>query len=154
MKPILLYPRTENHTLFTDASNYAYSGVLTQAVDGPDDSSPIAYTSGSFSDMHQKWSATEKETFAIHHYVLKFDLHLRGVECILHCDHKPLEPFLSKGMNMPKLDRLVVELADYYITFIHIKGSNILADAVSRLKMLDIYKDPVEDPKRPQASEI
>ena len=36
--------------MFTDASNYAYSGILTQAVDGPDDLRPISYTSGSFSD--------------------------------------------------------------------------------------------------------
>ena len=44
-----------------------------------------------------------------------------------------------------------MELADYNMTFIHIKGSNkIIADAISRLKMLDIYKDPVEDPKKPQ----
>ena len=32
--------------------------------------------------------------------------------------------------------------------FIHIKGSNnILADAISRLKTLDFYKDPQDYPK-------
>ena len=36
------------HTLFTDVSNYAYSGILTQAADGPDDLKPMAYTSGSY----------------------------------------------------------------------------------------------------------
>ena len=51
-------------------------------------------------------------------------------------------------MNMPKLDQWAVQLADYNITFVHIKGSNnILADAISRLKILDIYKDLIEDPK-------
>ena len=34
-----------------------------------------------------------------------------------------------------------MELTDYDITFIHIKGINkILADAIFKLKMLDIYK--------------
>ena len=64
VKPFLQYPNIEKpYTLFSDSSHYAYSGVLTQAVDGPDDLRPIAYTSASFSDTQQKWSATEKETF-------------------------------------------------------------------------------------------
>ena len=42
------------------------------------------------------WPVTEKEAFAVYQSVLKFDLCLRGAECILHCDHKPLEPFLSQ----------------------------------------------------------
>ena len=34
-----------------------------------------------------------------------------------------------------------MELGDYNITFVHIKGSNnILADAISRPKVLDIYR--------------
>ena len=33
-----------------------------------------------------------------------------------------------------------MELADYNIPFVHIKGNNILADAIARLKMLDIYR--------------
>ena len=48
---ILQYPNVHKpFTLFTDTGNYAYSGILTQAVDGPDDLRPVSYTSGSFSD--------------------------------------------------------------------------------------------------------
>ena len=44
-----------------------------------------------------------------------------------------------------------MELADYDITFIHIKGkNNVLADAISRLKMLDIYKEPMRIQKHQQ----
>ena len=51
-KPILHYPNINKpHTLFTDASSFAISGISTQAVDGPDDLRSIASTSGSFSDM-------------------------------------------------------------------------------------------------------
>ena len=67
MKPILQYPNTqEPYTLFTDTSCYAYSGVLTQAVDGPDYMMSIVYTSGSFSNIQQRWSAAEKEAFAVY----------------------------------------------------------------------------------------
>ena len=49
--PILLYPNMENpYTLFTDAGHYAYSGVLTQAVESPEDLRPIASMLGPFSD--------------------------------------------------------------------------------------------------------
>ena len=68
--------------------------------------------------------------------------------------HKPLEPFLSKGVKIPKLDWLAMELADYNITFVHIKDSNsILAEAISRLEMLDVYRDHIEDPKVHQDSD-
>ena len=41
-----------------------------------------------------------------------------------------------------------MELTDYNITFIHIKGKiNALADAISKLKTLNIYKEPLENPK-------
>ena len=41
-----------------------------------------------------------------------------------------------------------MELADYDIKFIHIKGKhNILVDAISMLKTLNIYKEPLENPK-------
>ena len=43
--------------------------------------------------------------------------------------------FISKGIKMPELNRWCMELADYNITFVHIKGkNNVLADAISRLK--------------------
>ena len=41
-----------------------------------------------------------------------------------------------------------MELADYNITFMHIKGKhNILADAILRLKTLNIHKEPIESQK-------
>ena len=41
-----------------------------------------------------------------------------------------------------------MELSDYNIMFMHIKGKyNILEDTMSRLKMLNIYKQLLEDSK-------
>ena len=90
-----------SHTLCLDASNYASSSIVTQGHDVPNDLRPIAYTSSSFSDMQQRWSKRGKEDFAFYQSILKFVLYLRGgAQCILYCDHKPLEPFLSYGMKI------------------------------------------------------
>ena len=103
--PILQYSNINKaYTLFIDASNYAFSIIITQAIDVPDDLRLIAYTSGSFLDVKQGCSSTEKVAFAVNLSVLKFHLYLRGAQCILHCDLKPLEPFLTCGMKIPKLN--------------------------------------------------
>ena len=51
-------------------------------------------------------------------------------------------------MKIPKLSHWSMELISYNLIFVHVKGgNNILADAISRLKTLEIYKDPLENPK-------
>ena len=61
-----------------------------------------------------------------------FDYYLQGAKCTLNCDHKPLEPFLTRGMKIAKLDRWTMLLQEYDMTFVHIKGKdNILTDAIS-----------------------
>ena len=52
-----------------------------------------------------------------------------------------MQPFLTRGMKIAKLDRWVMLLQEYDITFVHIKGKdNILADAISRLCTINIYE--------------
>ena len=68
------------YTLFIDATHYAYSQVLTQGVESPNGLRPIAYKSGSFSNMQQRWSAAEKQAFAVYKPVLKFNMYLRWAE--------------------------------------------------------------------------
>ena len=66
-------------------------------------------------------------------------------KCILSCDHKPLEPFLSCDMKIPKLYHWSMEFSDYNCTFIHIKGSNNIL-AMQFPDWRD-YKDPLDYPK-------
>ena len=74
-----------------------------------------------------------------------FDYYLQSAKCTLCCNHKPLEPFLTRGMKIAKLDRWAMLLQEYDITFVHIKGKdNILADAISRLHTIDIYEKATE----------
>ena len=61
----------------------------------------MPYAPDSFFNMKQRLPAIGKEAFSVYHSILKFDLYVRGAECILHCEHKPLEPFLSKGIENP-----------------------------------------------------
>ena len=49
-------------------------------------------------------------------------------------------------MKIAKLDRWVMLLQEYDITFVHIIGKdNILTDSISRLCTINIYDDAVED---------
>ena len=88
---------------------------------------------------------TEKEAYAVLKSMQHFGYHLQGMKCSLCSDQKPLELFLSRGMKIAKLDRWMMLLQEYDITFVHIKEKdNILADAISRLHTLDIYEKAIE----------
>ena len=107
---------------------------------------PVAYFSGKFTAQNRSWCATEKEAYAVLKSIQRFDYYLRGAKCTLQCDHKPLELFLTRGMKIAKLNRWVMLLQEYHITFVHIRGKdNILTDAISRLHTIKIYKEARED---------
>ena len=131
---------------YTDATNNAYSGVLCQPVDNDQDIRPVAYFSGTFTAQNKSWCVTEKEAYAVLKSLQHFDSYLQGTKCTFHCDHKPLEPFITRGMKIAKLDRWAMLLQEYDITFVHIQGKdNILADAISRLHTIDIYERAIEN---------
>ena len=132
--------------LYTDASNNAYSGFLCQPISNDQNIRPVAYFSGTFTTQNRSWCATEKEAYAVLKSIQRFDYYLRGTKCTLQCDHKPLEPFLTRGMKIAKLDRWAMLLQQYDITFVHIRGKdNILTDAISRLCTINIYEEAIED---------
>ena len=74
--------------------------------------------------------------------------------CII-LQSKTIRAFLSKGIKLPKHNRWSIELEDYNITFVHITGKkNVLVDTISRLKSLNLYKEPLESPKTSVLSNI
>ena len=97
--PSLQYPNPNKlFKLFTDASNYSYSGILHQAQDKePAQLIPMAYFSGSFNSTQQLWNITQKECYTVFKSINKFSFYLTGAECTLYCDHKLLAPFLTTG---------------------------------------------------------
>ena len=88
----------------------------------------------------------KKPAYAVLKSIQRFDYYLRGAKCTLRYDHKPLEPFLTRSMKIAKLDRWVILLQEYDITFVHIRGKdNILADAISRLCTINVYEKALEN---------
>ena len=146
-KPILQFPDPNKpYVLYTDASNNAYSGVLCHPISNDKDIRPFAYFSGTFTAQNRNWCATKKEAYAVLKSIQRFDYYLRGTKSTLWCDHKPLEPFLTRGTKIAKLDRWVMLLQEHDITFVHIRGKdNILPDAISRLCMISVYEEAIED---------
>ena len=121
-KPILQFPDpNKDYIIYTDASDNGYSSVLCQPQDNENDIRPIAYFSGTFAAQNKSWCATEKEAYAVLKSVQRFNYYLRGAHCTLRCDHKPLEPFLSRGMKIAKLDRWAVLLQEYDLSILKAK---------------------------------
>ena len=88
--PILKYPDpSADYILYTDASKYAYAGILTQTIDGTNH--PVAYTSGLFRGSHLNWAALTKEAYAIYMSVKKLSFYLDSAQITLRSDHFPLK---------------------------------------------------------------
>ena len=134
---ILRYPDpAASYTLYTDASKYAYAGVLTQQQDDTDH--PVTYVSGLFRGSQLNWAALTKEAYAIYMSVKKIIFYLDSA-CITVCsDHLPLKRFLEKNTLNAKVNNWAVELESQKINFVFIQGTkNVLADTFSRLIEID-----------------
>ena len=140
-EPILKYPDPhEEYILYTDASKYAWAGVLTQEYQYDKDSGkisinhPITYVSGLFKGSQLNWAALTKEAYAIYMCVKKLNYYLEDASVILMCDHLPLKKFLKRNTLNSKVNNWAVELSAHQIEFKYIKGiKNTLADTMSRL---------------------
>ena len=145
-EPILKYPMPEQpYILYTDASKYAWAGVLTQSYQYKEEDKvyyihhPITYISGLFRGPQVNWAALTKEAYAIYMSVRKLDYYLKEAETTIRSDHLPLKSFLLKNTKNDKVNNWGVELAARYnLKFEYIKGiKNTLADTMSRLVKLD-----------------
>ena len=145
--PILRYrDPAADYILYTDASKYAYAGVLTQSIDGTDH--PVAYTSRLFRGSQLNWAALTKEAYAIYMSVKKLSFYLDSAQITLRSDHLPLKKFLEKNTMNAKVNNWAVELESQNINFEFIAGTkNVLADTLSRLIEFDeSIKLPEEEP--------
>ena len=147
--PILKYPGPQaNYTLHTDASKYAYTGILTQHSDGTDH--PITYMSGLFRGSQLNWATLTKEVYAIYMSVKKLSFYIDTAKITVKSDHLPLKKFLEKNTLNSKVNNWAVELESQKITFEYIPGIwNTLADTLSRLIEMDknIKLPPEEEGK-------
>ena len=147
--PILTYPDPQaSYTLYTDASKFAYTGVLIQQKNSTDH--PITYVSGLFRGSQLNWATLTKEAYAIYMPVKKLSFYIDTVKITVKSDHLPLKKFLKKNTMNSKVNNWAVKLESQNITFEYIPGiRNTLADTLSRLIEMDddIKLQPGEEGK-------
>ena len=147
--PILRYPNPKaKYTLYTDASKYAYAGILTNHNDSKDH--PITYVSGLFHGSQLNWATLTKEAYAIYMSVKKLSFYIDTAKITVRSDHLPLKKFLEKNTLNSEVNNWAVELESQNITFEYIPGiRNTLADTLSRLIEMDenIKLQPEEEGK-------
>ena len=154
-EPILRFPDpNEPYILYTDASKYAWSCVLTQQythdINGKQIAMnhPITYVSGLFKGSQLNWAALTKEAYAIYMSIKKPTYYLEDAEITLRSDHLPLKRFLQRNTLNTKVNNWAVEITPFKITFEYIKGiKNTLVDTMSRLIVLDPYNQLVDEPE-------
>ena len=144
-EPVLKYPNPDQpYMLYTDASKYAWAGVLTQAhthaVDGVEKEihHPITYVSGLFRGPQINWAALVKEAYAIYMAARKLHYYISNSDTTIRSDHMPLRRFLLKNTKNTTVNKWAMSIEDYQLKFEYIKGvKNTLADTMSRLVQLD-----------------
>ena len=144
-EPILKYPDPNNPVLYTDASKYAWAGVLTQSYQHKDEKGvkeihhPITYISGLFRGLQINWAALVKEAYTIYMSARKLDYYLDEVATTIRSDHLPLKRFLEHKTKTSKVDNWSLDIAHYNLQFKYVKGiKNTLADTMSRFVQLDL----------------
>ena len=117
----------------TDASNFAYGGVLYQVriVGGKGVYEPLKFISKKFTDPATRWDTHTQECFAIFASVRDSKYLLRGKPFIIEMDHNNLKQ-LEKS-DVPKLVRQHCYLRSFMIWVRHIPGKSNTADYWSRL---------------------
>ena len=128
-EPILKYPDPNKpYVLYTDASKYAWSCVLTQEYEYEIEGKikkihhPITYASGLFKGSQINWATLTKEAYAIYRSVRKLTYYLEDADVLLRSDHLPLKKFLEKNTLNSKVNNWAVEISPFRIQFEYIKG--------------------------------
>ena len=143
--PILKYPDTSKpYTIFTDASKYGWTGLLTQehttVVDEKEVTAkhPVVYVSGLFHGSQLNWAAMTKDSYAIYMTIKKSTFYITGHDITLRSDHLPLNKFLKQMILNNTVNNWAMEIESFKINFVHISGKdNVLADMLSRLIDID-----------------
>ncbi len=117
--PVFCLPDpTRPYTLFTDASNYAIGCMLCQQ-DDDGEYYVVLYDSVALLPTQRNWQTTEREAYAVVHYVHKLAHYLdNGQNFTVFTDHEALQAAL-KGVK-GKLLRWSLSLAPY-VNRLHVR---------------------------------
>jgi hypothetical protein len=129
--PVLVAPDfTANAGTFeviADASLVGVGAALTQG------GKAVAYFSRKLSPAEQKYTTTEQECLAVLCALREWRCYLEGVKFIVHTDHQPLTFANTTAGMSRRQSRWVEELQRYTFTWKYKKGTENMADSLSRV---------------------
>ena len=122
----------EPFKLYTDASDFAVGCVLEQVQGGK--SRVIAYASQVLTPNKRKWSAFQREAYALLWASRKFRPYILGSKVTFITDHAPLTYLRKKDSIPEKVQAYFLELEQYDYTLEHRPGKQHgNADTLSRI---------------------
>lgn len=99
---------------------------------------PITFASQKLSDTQKKWSAIEREAYALIWSLKKFETWIFGLKVYMYTDHNPLKFLTESAPRNAKLQRWLLAIQRYDVVINYKPGStNRDADALSRLVGLE-----------------
>ena len=135
--PILAFPDFSiQFTLYTDASDTAVGGVLSQTQHGQE--RVIAYWSRQLHKAEKNYSTTEKEALAVVAGIKEFYPYLYGSRFTLVTDHNPLLSLKGLKDIGGRLSRWIIFLQQFDMEFVYKAGkTHQNADAMSRIPIVN-----------------
>lgn len=131
-------------SLTTDASDHAIGAVVEQYENNG--WKPLGFFSKKLSPTHQRYSAFDRELYAIYSAIKFFRYILEGRDFAIFTDHKPLTFALNQksDKHSPRQSRHLSFISQFSTTIKHISGkNNIVADSLSRIETIQ-FPSPVD----------
>lgn len=123
-------------TVQTDASDLGIGAVLTQ--EHSEGEKVVAYFSQKLTTCQRKYSATERECFAVLCAIEKFRPYIEGVHFDVITDHASLVWLKNLKDPTGRLSRWALRMQQFDFTLTHRKGKlNVVPDALSRILIND-----------------
>ena len=132
--------------VYTDASDYAIGGILSQTEDKVEYT--VAYASRTLKGAELNYSITEKECLGVVWSIIYFNVYLAGQHFTVITDHSALNWLMTKKNLTGRLARWIFALQDRSFDIIHRAGRlHTNVDAISRpvLTIQNINKIEIQD---------
>ena len=108
------------YKLYTDASAYAVGAILAQDHDNLE--RPIHYVSKQLTPGQRKWSAIEREAYAIIFALWKLRPYLHGAPFTVYTDHKPLRSLFQCEVKNTRVQRWAMLISEFGCDIQYRKG--------------------------------
>ncbi|KAG7666513.1 hypothetical protein KSW81_001939 [Nannochloris sp. 'desiccata'] len=131
--PVLILPSPDfPFHMYTDASDFAFGGVLMQ--DQGQGLRPVAYSSKKLSEAERKYTIYEKEALSQIHHLQLWRCYLQGApRSTAYTDNAVLKNLQTQPRLSPRQARWILVLQEYNLYVEYIAGkANVVADALSR----------------------